>query len=112
LNESEEWLDELVASWFEVYKKSATTLILLRIIDTQGPVSAPEIGVELERRSGWTLTERGLYRTLKRLASSDLLLVDTVPVARTGLRRNEFSLNDFGRRYLARIEAASRPTTQ
>lgn len=110
MNEADEWLDELVASWVEVYKKSATTLILLQIIDTRGPTSASEIGAELQRRTGWTLTERGMYRTLNRLASSDLLHVDGVPVARTGLQRKNFSLTAFGRRYLERIKAASQPT--
>lgn len=104
MSEADEWLEELVASWVEVYKKSATTLVLLRIIDAIGPAPAPMIGAELTRRTGWTLTERGLYRTLRRLASSDLLTSDDVPVPRTGVRRKDFSLTDFGRRYLERIE--------
>ena len=47
-SESEEWLDELVQRWTEVYKKSMTTLVLLEVVeegvvDTHGVVE--ELGV-------------------------------------------------------------------
>lgn len=102
--EADEWLDELVTSWVEVYKKSVTTLVLLRIIDDVGPVAASRIGSELTERTGWSLTDRGLYRTLKRLVGMELLAVDSVAVPRTGLRRKDFDLTDLGRNYLARLE--------
>ncbi|WP_018157411.1 PadR family transcriptional regulator [Demetria terragena] len=105
---ADEWLEELVGSWVEVYKKSATSLVLLRIIDAIGPAPAAEIGAELARRTGWDLTERGLYRTLRRLASSGLLATVDVPVPRTGAQRKDFTVTDFGHRYLAQIEAVAR----
>lgn len=105
MSEADEWLDELVTSWVEVYKKSATTLVLLRVIDTIGPAPAGAIGEELTRRTGWAFTERGLYRTLKRMASNDLLDSTEVAVPRTGIARKDFTVTEFGRRYLRRIEA-------
>lgn len=108
--EADEWLDELVQGWVEVYKKSATTLVLLRIVADSGPMAVPAIGGELTRRTGWTLTERGLYRTLKRLVAIDVLASEDVPVPRTGAPRKDFTLTDFGRRYLDRIDGIASDT--
>lgn len=103
-SESEEWLDELVTGWVEVHKKSMTTLVLLRIVADRAPAPAAEIAAEFTDRTGWTISERGLYRTLKRLAGSDLMTVEAVPVERTGRPRKDFTLTELGRRYLARLE--------
>lgn len=106
-SEADEWLEEMVTRWVETYKKSATTLVLLRIIADTAPASAATIGTEFTERTGWTLTERGLYRTLKRLAASDLLSVDPVPVERTGRPRKDYALTGLGRRYLDRLDEAA-----
>lgn len=107
MSEADEWLDELVTGWVEVYKKSMTTLVLLRIVADLAPVPAATIRAELAARTGWQLTERGLYRTLKRLAGSDLLAVETIPVERTGRPRKDYALTGLGRDFLARLEAST-----
>lgn len=107
-SESAEWVDELVTRWVEVHKKSMTTVVLLRIVAEGGPVPAATIGQEFTRRTGWTLNDRGLYRTLKRLAETDLLSVESVPVERTGLPRKDYRLTDVGDSYLTRLEAVLR----
>lgn len=101
-----EWVQELTAGWIETYKKSATTLVLLRIIRDAGAAPAAEIAEELRDRTGWTLTARGLYRTLRRLADARVLRIDRVDVARTGAKRQDFSLTPIGQSYLAAIEQA------
>ncbi|QRZ61724.1 PadR family transcriptional regulator [Rothia sp. ZJ932] len=98
-----EWVEELAASWAEVYKKSVTTLVLLRIVKTHGPISASDIQLKFEQHTGWTITERGLYRTLKRLSSSDLLAVTPASVPGTGAKRKDFTLTPAGQLYLERI---------
>lgn len=108
MSEADEWLEELVTSWLEVYKKSMTTLVLLRIVAERAPVPAATIRTEFTDRTGWPITERGLYRTLKRLAASDLLSVEPVAVARTGRPRKDYALTDLGRDYVARLEATTR----
>ena len=105
MNQELEWLDELESRWTDIYKKSVTTLLLLRVVKDRGTVTTTQIGEELERRSGWRISERALYRTLQRLASSGFLRVTTSPVPRSGLQRNEFAITDFGQKYLARIES-------
>lgn len=105
-SEADEWLEELVYSWTEVYKKSMTTLMLLRVINELGPIAAEALGRELEQRTGWSLTERGLYRTLRRLASAGLLLTAEEPAARTGVMRKLFTLSETGGAYLRRLNEA------
>ncbi|EWS81586.1 helix-turn-helix transcriptional regulator [Brachybacterium phenoliresistens] len=101
-----EWARELTASWVETYKKSATTLALLRIVRAHGPVPAAEVAARLEEATGWSVTERGLYRTLRRLAEAQVLAVHRVDVARTGMKRQDFTLTSIGAAYLAGIEQA------
>lgn len=98
-----EWVEELAGSWIEVYKKSATTLVLLRIISQQGPIPAQEIHTVFEAETGWSITERGLYRTLKRLASLSLLAITPVSVPGTGAKRKDFTVTPAGTLYLERI---------
>lgn len=105
-SEEDELLDELVRAWVEVYKKSATTLVLLRTIANDGPVGTSAIADTLVRRTGWELTERGLYRTLRRLTDLGLLSVRKHPGHRTGARRHVYELTARGSSYLQRVETA------
>lgn len=101
----EEWAQELAASWVETYKKAATTLALLRIIRDHGPQPAAEIATHLRDLTGWGLTERGLYRTLRRLADARVLQIERIDVSHTGMKRQDFSLTATGESYLRTIEA-------
>lgn len=102
--ESDEWLDELVGTWTEMYKKSMVTLTILREVAAAGLASVDEVAVAFGQTTGWTITERGLYRTMRRLASSGVLATVEVDVPRTGAKRKNFELTDFGKRYLERLE--------
>lgn len=77
-------------------------------LDEHGPLPTATIRTEFSDRTGWPITERGLYRTLKRLAASDLLSVEAVPVARTGRPRKDDAMTDLGRDYVARFAATTR----
>lgn len=103
-SESDEWIDELVATWTEMYKKSMTTMVVLKLIAAAGQSSVEEIREMLDSATGWSFTERGLYRTMRRLTSLGLLSTAEIPVPRTGARRKYFELSEMGRRYLDRLE--------
>lgn len=105
-SEEDELLDELVRAWVEVHKKSATTLVLLRSIADAAPVTTSTIADTLADRTGWELTERGLYRTLRRLRGLGLLDVHEQPGRRTGAQRHVYELTSRGVAYLQHIEAA------
>lgn len=104
-SEEEELLDELVRAWVEVYKKSATTLVLLRFIADDGPVDTSTIADALARRTRWDLAERALYRSLRRLSGLGLLTVHERPGHRTGAQRHVYEISGRGSAYLQRIEA-------
>ena len=105
-SEEDELLAELVRAWVEVYKKSATTLVLLRLVAEAGEVDTPTIADTLSQRTGWENTERGLYRTLRRLRGLGLLSVREQPGQRTGASRHLYGLTDRGARYLHGVENA------
>lgn len=104
-SEEKELLDELVRAWVEVYKKSSTTLVLLRYIASDGPVDTSEIADAFVRRTGWEITERGLYRTLRRLSAIGLVSVHERPGRRTGAQRNVYEISGRGEAYVQRIES-------
>lgn len=95
-----DWINELAASWLEVYKKSATTRELLLIIQESGPVAAAEIRTAFQQGTGWDITERGLYRTLKRLGDQGLLSVTAHKIPGSGAKRKDFTLTPAGRKFL------------
>lgn len=103
--EDSEWADELAASWVEVYKKAATTLALLRLVRQHSPISAHDLAPLYTEVTGWSLSERGLYRTLRRLAQTGALETSKVDVPLTGAKRQDFQLSAVGHAYLERIEA-------
>ncbi len=104
--ETTEWVEQLAASWVEVYKKSLTTLILLELIQAHGPATATDIRELFIEQTGWSITERGLYRTLKRLADADILAVEKLAAPGPGASKKAFSLTPPGALYLAKITAA------
>lgn len=105
-DEEDELLDELVRAWVEVYRKSATTRVLLRMIADDGPMNTSTVSETLARRTGWEPTERGLYRTLRRLSGLGLLAVHAQPGQRTGRQQHVYEITERGTAYLQRIEAA------
>lgn len=105
-SEEDELVDELVRAWVEVHKKSATTVVLLRSIADAAPVATSAIAEALADRTGWEITERGLYRTLRRLRGLGLVTVREEPGHRTGAPRHVYELTGRGDAYLHRIEQA------
>src|SRR5699024_5921772 len=80
--------------WVETYKKSMLTPIVLALIADHQPIGIAAVAEALRSATGWNVTERGLYRTLKRLEDSQLLATSQVDAPRTGAKRKELSLTD------------------
>jgi DNA-binding PadR family transcriptional regulator len=81
-----------------------TTPILLRLIDSNQPVAASALAALVPEQTGWHLTERGLYRTLRRLEDHGLIQHTTSPAPRTGAQRKDFRLTESGARLLTALE--------
>jgi DNA-binding PadR family transcriptional regulator len=101
--EEREWLDYRVDSWVETYKKSMLTPIALSLVAEHQPAEISTIAEAVAAATGWQVTERGLYRTIKRLQDSDLLQSEAVDAPRTGAKRKLLSLTPLGASYLAGI---------
>src|SRR5690625_7575268 len=81
------------------------TPIVLALVADHQPIGIAAVAEALRSTTGWNVTERGLYRTLKRLEDSQLLATSQVDAPRTGAKRKELSLTDLGVAFLAGIRA-------
>ena len=102
--EEREWLDHRVESWVETYKKSMLTPITLSLVATHQPAEISTIAEAVTAATGWQITERGLYRTIKRLQDSGFLQSTAVDAPRTGAKRKLLSLTALGASYLSGIK--------
>lgn len=102
-DESDEWVNHKVDSWVETYKKSMLTPVTLTIVAEHQPIGVASVAEKVTAATGWNVTERGLYRTLKRLQDSGLLASTDTSAPRTGAKRKDLSLTSLGRRYLSGI---------
>lgn len=98
--EEREWLDHRVETWVETYKKSMLTPVTLSLVATHQPAEISTIAEAVTTATGWQITERGLYRTVKRLQDSDLLQSTAVAAPRTGAKRKLLTLTPLGASFL------------
>lgn len=104
-SELEEWLTGRVESWVETYKKAMLTPVLLRLVAIHQPLTIADLTHHLTSATGWQLTERGLYRSVKRLQDSGFITVEDVDAPRTGAKRKKLTLSPLGERFLHGIDA-------
>lgn len=107
--EEQEWVQSRIESWVETYKKSMLTPVVLSAVAARTPATVAAIAADVASRTGWTVTERSLYRTLKRLQDAGFLHSTDVDAARTGAKRKELSLTREGSRFLAGINRSLVP---
>lgn len=105
-SEEREWLDHRVESWVETHKKSMLTPIALSLVATHQPAEISTIAEAVTAATGWQITERGLYRTIKRLQDSGFLQSTAVDAPRTGAKRKLLSLTPLGANYLSGIRGS------
>lgn len=104
--EEEEWVEARVESWVDTYKKSMLTPVILRAVADSQPVTVAGVAAAVAATTGWQITERSLYRSLKRLQDTGLLHSTEVDAPRTGAKRKELSLTGLGSQFLAGITAS------
>ena len=102
--EEQEWIDHRVDTWVETYKKSMLTPVTLSLVATHQPAEISTIAEAVTAAPGWQITERGLYRTIKRLQDSGFLESSAVDAPRTGAKRKLLSLTSLGASYLSGIK--------
>ncbi|MBE1514076.1 PadR family transcriptional regulator [Nesterenkonia halotolerans] len=102
-NENQEWVSARVDAWVETYKKSMLGPVILGVVARHPQLTVSTVAEQVARETGWQITERGLYRTLKRLEDSGLLTSTEVAAARTGAKRKQIRLTDLGSEFLAGV---------
>ena len=103
--EEQEWVQARIESWVETYKKSMLTPVILQAVAASQPATVARVAALVASTTGWSVTERGLYRTLKRLQDTGFLHSVEVDAPRTGAKRKEMSLTALGSQFLAGINA-------
>lgn len=103
-DEVEEWLAARVESWVEMYKKAMLTPVILRLVAVHESLTMAALTRQLAASTGWRVTERGLYRTVKRLQHSGFLTSRELDAPRTGAKRKELALSPLGAQFLAEID--------
>ncbi|AZT99467.1 helix-turn-helix transcriptional regulator [Brevibacterium linens] len=101
--EEREWLDHRFESWVETYKKSMLTPITLSLVAKHQPAEISTVAEAVTAATGWQITERGLYRTIKRLQDSGFLVSTAADAPRTGAKRKLLSITALGAGYLTGI---------
>lgn len=104
--EEQEWIDHRVDTWVETYKKSMLTPVTLSLVATHQPAEVSTVAEAVTAATGWQITERGLYRTIKRLQDSGFLESSAVDAPRTGAKRKLLSLTSLGASYLSGIKGS------
>ena len=104
-DESEEWMAGRIESWVETYKKAMLTPVILRLVAIRQPVTIAALLGHLTSDTGWQITERGLYRTVKRLQDTGFLTSEDTDAPRTGAKRKELALSSLGVQFLAGVNA-------
>lgn len=104
-DENEEWVGSRIESWVETYKKAMLTPVILRLVAMHQPLTVATLTTHLATATGWQVTERGLYRTVKRLQDSGFLNVENIEAPRTGAKRKELTVSQLGGQFLAGIDS-------
>ncbi len=102
-DERTELVDEQVYSWLEVHKKSALTYAILTALNDKDRWSQ-ELTEWIIDKTGWSVTEKGLYRVLRRMQLAGSVDFKQVAAKRTGAKRKLFYITSEGKLLLTKIE--------
>jgi DNA-binding PadR family transcriptional regulator len=101
-DESQELVDEQAYSWLEMHKKSALSFLVLCALERQEMWSL-DLARWITDKTGWTITEKGIYRVLRRMQKQGSIRFTTKPAARTGAERKVYRITPEGSALLSAI---------
>lgn len=101
---NQELVDEQAYSWTEMHKKSALSYLILSALQKQSMWSK-----ELERyitsTTGWSISERALYRVLNRMQKQGSIEFRTEAAERTGAERKVYAVSPEGKALLSAMQS-------
>ena len=95
-----EYVQEQLYSWLEMHKKSALTQLVLQSLESKARWSG-EIAEWLAALTEWDISEKSLYRTLRRMVKNELITFTLTEAERTGASRKTYELTSDGKLLLS-----------
>ncbi len=98
--------EAIFGKWMQTYKSSALSRLVMLSIKDQ-PRYSDEILAHIELKVGntWSVDEKSLHRTLRRLERLGLATHTLQPGQKTGAQRKFYSLTESGARLLAAMQS-------
>lgn len=96
-NELSDYETAIFEQWLEIYKRSATTRLILQALHDK-PRYSKEIHsfIEGQINGAWSIDDKSMHRVLRRLSSIDLIAHDEQVVKGTGRKRKVYRLTAHG----------------
>lgn len=104
-----EYENAILDQWLGIYKRSATTRILLEAV-AHAPSHSGEIHEFISKQidGKWSINEKSMYRTLRRLKKLELVDYEEQQTPKTGLKKKVYSITESGAAVLERINEIDR----
>lgn len=80
------------------------TPVTLCLVEKHQPAEISAIAEAVTAATSWQITERGLYRTIKRLQDSGFLQSTAADAPRTGAKRKMLLLTPLGASFLSGVQ--------
>ncbi len=103
-DESQELVDEQAYSWLEMHKKSALSSYLVLHALENKTMWSKDLTQWITHTTGWTITEKGLYRMLRRMQKQGSIVFSSEAAARTGAERKVYRMTPEGRGLLRAMQ--------
>lgn len=103
ISAEQELVEEQAYAWVENHKKSALSYLILKALSTKSMWSK-DIETWVKNKSGWDISERGLYRVLSRMQKQGSIEFSSISAERTGADRKVYSLTPEGTALMKTIQ--------
>ncbi|MCA9329265.1 PadR family transcriptional regulator [Candidatus Saccharibacteria bacterium] len=100
---NQELVDEQAYSWTEMHKKSALSYLILAALQKQ-PMWSKELEKHIVTVTGWSISERALYRVLSRMHKQGSIEFTAESAERTGADRKVYAISPEGKALLAAMQ--------
>ena len=101
---NQELVDEQAYSWTEMHKKSALSYLILAALQKQ-PMWSKELEKYIATTTGWSISERALYRVLNRMHMQGSVEFTAESAERTGAERKVYAISPEGSALLAAMRS-------
>ncbi len=100
---NQELVDEQAYSWTEMHKKSALSYLVLAALQKQ-PMWSKELEKYITNTTGWSISERALYRVLNRMHKQGSIEFTAESAERTGADRKVYAISHEGKSLFAAMQ--------